>query len=44
MVETGADVAGALPNARQIVLEGEGHVVAPEALTPVLAEFYASSD
>jgi len=32
-------LAEALPNGRHSVLEGEQHVVAPEILAPVLADF-----
>lgn len=35
-------LAGALPNGRQRTLEGQTHEVAPEALAPVLVEFFAS--
>ena len=30
-----------LPNARHFVLEGQDHNVAPDALAPVLTEFFA---
>lgn len=35
-------LAAVLPNARRRTLEGQTHAVAPEALAPVLAEFFAS--
>jgi hypothetical protein len=35
-------IADALPNARHAVLEGQNHMVKPEALAPVLAEFFAA--
>ncbi len=34
-------VALALPNARRRTLEGQTHEVAPEALAPVLVEFFS---
>ncbi len=41
MIDVGGQVANALPNGRLRVLEGQEHVVAPEVLVPVLAEFFA---
>jgi hypothetical protein len=41
MVDTGRRVAGALPNGRHIVIDGQEHVVPPEVLVPVLAAFLA---
>lgn len=41
MIDVGRQVADALPNGRYEVLEGQEHVVAPEVLAPVLAEFFA---
>jgi pimeloyl-ACP methyl ester carboxylesterase len=41
MIDIGRQVADALPNGRHSVLEGQEHVVAPEVLVPVLAEFFA---
>ncbi len=41
MIDVGRQVADALPNGRHMVLEGQDHVVAPEVLVPVLAEFFA---
>ena len=41
MIDIGRQVADALPNGRHSVLEGQKHVVAPEVLVPVLAEFFA---
>jgi pimeloyl-ACP methyl ester carboxylesterase len=40
MIEVGEQIADALPNGRQRVLEGQEHVVAPELLAPVLTEFF----
>jgi pimeloyl-ACP methyl ester carboxylesterase len=40
MVDTGRRLAEAMPNGRHRVLEGQEHVVAPELLAPVLAEFF----
>ena len=37
-------IADALPNARRRTLEGQTHDVAPEALAPVLEEFFAGSN
>jgi pimeloyl-ACP methyl ester carboxylesterase len=39
MIDVNRQLADVLPNARQRVLEGEGHVVDPEKLAPVVAEF-----
>jgi pimeloyl-ACP methyl ester carboxylesterase len=41
MTEVARQVADALPNGRLSILEGQEHVVPPEALVPVLAEFFA---
>ena len=41
MIDIGRQIADALPNGRHRVLEGQEHVVAPELLAPVLAEFFA---
>ena len=38
---TAAALADALPNAQHRTLDGQTHAVAPEALAPVLAEFFA---
>jgi len=39
---TGAkELVAQLPNARHAVLEGQSHNVSPQALAPVLAEFFA---
>ena len=39
--KTAAALADALPNAQHRTLDGQTHAVAPEALAPVLAEFFA---
>lgn len=39
MIETAGQLADAMPNGRQVVLDGQEHVVAPDVLVPVLAEF-----
>lgn len=41
MIDVGAQLAGALPNGRHRVLEGQEHAVPPEILVPVLREFLA---
>jgi pimeloyl-ACP methyl ester carboxylesterase len=41
MIDVGRQVAEGLPDGRIDVLEGQEHVVPPEILTPVLAEFFA---
>jgi pimeloyl-ACP methyl ester carboxylesterase len=41
MIEVGRRIADTMPNGRHMVLEGHEHVVAPEVLVPVLAEFFA---
>jgi hypothetical protein len=42
MIDIGKQVADALPNERHRVLEGQGHVVAPDMLASVMtAEFFA---
>lgn len=41
MIDVGRQTADAMPKGRLSVLEGEKHVVAPEVLVPVLAEFFA---
>jgi pimeloyl-ACP methyl ester carboxylesterase len=41
MIEVCQQIANALPQGRLEVLEGQEHVVPPEILTPVLAEFLA---
>ena len=35
------DLAGLIPDAQALVLEGQGHDVRPEVLAPVLEEFFA---
>ena len=44
MTEVGRRLADVMPNGRHRVLEGHEHVVPPEVLVPVLAEFYADWD
>jgi pimeloyl-ACP methyl ester carboxylesterase len=39
MIDVNCELADALPDSRLQVLEGEGHVVDPDVLVPVLAEF-----
>jgi pimeloyl-ACP methyl ester carboxylesterase len=41
MIDVARQVAEAMPNGRYRVLEGQEHVVPPEILVPVLAEFLA---
>jgi pimeloyl-ACP methyl ester carboxylesterase len=41
MIDVAKQLADALPNGRYRVLEGQEHVVPPELLVPVLAEFLA---
>jgi pimeloyl-ACP methyl ester carboxylesterase len=41
MIDVGRRLADGLPNGRYMTLEGQEHVVPPEALAPVLAEFLA---
>ena len=41
MTDVGRRLADAMPNGRYRVLEGQEHVVPPEVLVPVLAEFFA---
>ena len=41
MIDVGRQIADGMPNGRHWVLEGQEHVVAPEILVPVLAEFFA---
>jgi pimeloyl-ACP methyl ester carboxylesterase len=41
MTEVGRRLADAMPNGRHRVLENQEHVVPPEVLVPVLAEFFA---
>lgn len=40
MAETAAALAAAIPHGRHATLEGQGHDVSPEALAPVLTEFF----
>jgi pimeloyl-ACP methyl ester carboxylesterase len=44
MHEAAKAVADSLPNARQRTLEGQTHDVAPDVLSPVLVEFFSSSN
>ncbi len=41
MIDVGRQIADAMPNGRLRILEGQEHVVPPEVLVPVLAEFLA---
>jgi pimeloyl-ACP methyl ester carboxylesterase len=41
MIDVGRQVADAMPNGEHLVLEGQEHVVPPELLAPVVAEFFA---
>jgi pimeloyl-ACP methyl ester carboxylesterase len=43
MIDVGRQIAEGLPNGRLGVLEGQEHVVPPEVLVPVLAEFLAET-
>jgi hypothetical protein len=40
MGEAARELAKVIPNARYYVLEGQTHEVAPEAMAPVLVEFF----
>ncbi len=40
MIDVGRQIADAMPNGRHAVLEGQEHVVAPEVLAPILAQFF----
>ena len=40
MIDVGRQLADAMPNGLHVVLEGQGHVVPPEILVPVLVEFF----
>ena len=40
MIDVGRRIAEGLPDGRLSVLEGQEHVVPPEVLAPVLAEFF----
>ena len=42
MYDTAVALAGAMPNAQHRTLEGQTHAVMPEALAPVLVEFFAA--
>jgi pimeloyl-ACP methyl ester carboxylesterase len=42
MIDVGRQIADGLPNGRHAVLEGQEHVVPPEVLVPVLAEFFGT--
>jgi pimeloyl-ACP methyl ester carboxylesterase len=44
MTDVGGRLADAMTNGQHRVLEGQEHVVPPEVLVPVLAEFYADWD
>ena len=41
LIDIGRQIADVLPNGQHSVLEGQEHVVAPELLVPVVAEFFA---
>jgi len=41
---TAMALAKSIPHAKYRALEGQGHEVAPEALAPVLIEFFKGSD
>ena len=43
MIDTGRQLADAMPSGRLSVMEGQEHVVPPGVLAPVLAEFFADS-
>jgi hypothetical protein len=40
MRDTAKALASAIPNAQHRILEGQTHEVSPEALAPVLVEFF----
>jgi len=42
MLETAKTLSQTIPHARLRTLEGQAHDVHPEALAPVLAEFFAA--
>jgi len=42
MLETATTLSTTIPHARLRTLEGQAHDVHPEALAPVLAEFFAA--
>jgi hypothetical protein len=44
MYDTAVALAKAMPNAQHRVLEGQTHAVAPEAIAPVLVEFFSGVD
>ena len=44
MMDTGRQIAQAMPNGRLRVLEGRDHVVAPEPLAPVLLNFLTAAE
>ena len=44
MIDIGRQIADALPNGQLGVLEGQEHVVAPELLAPVVAEFFSGGN
>jgi pimeloyl-ACP methyl ester carboxylesterase len=43
MIETAVQLSDAMPSGRHVVLDGQEHVVAPDVLAPVLAEFLADA-
>jgi hypothetical protein len=42
MLETAKTISQAIPGARLSTLDGQTHDVRPEALSPVLVEFFAA--
>jgi hypothetical protein len=42
MYDTATALAKAMPNAQHRTLEGQTHAVAPEAIAPVLVEFFTA--
>lgn len=44
MYDTAMALANAMPHAQHRVLEGQTHAVAPEAIAPVLMEFFSGAD
>jgi hypothetical protein len=44
MYDTAVALARAMPDAQHRILEGQTHAVAPEAIAPVLVEFFNGAD